>query len=172
MQSLAAFLDGLGLVPFVNDFSWVWPICEILHFIGMSVLLGTIGLLDARILGLARAIPIAALERLLPFGVAAFAVNLVTGFIFVAGNPAGGSYAYLTNLSFRIKMVLVLIAGINVLYFYLSGVARAAHSVGGNGDAALAAKIVAALSVTLWVGVIIFGRLIMYDDTLLYALGL
>jgi hypothetical protein len=171
VESLANFLDGLGFAPLVNDWGWVWPFCEILHFGGMSLLLGAVGLLDARILGLARGIPIAALERLVPIGVAAFCVNLVTGFIFVAGNPIGGSYEYLSNLAFQIKMLLVLIAGINVLVFYVTGISRAAHSV-GSGDAPFNAKVVAAASLALWFGVIVFGRLIMYNDTLLYALGL
>jgi hypothetical protein len=99
-------------------------------------------------------------------------MNAVTGFMFVAGNPVGGPIEYLNNMSFQIKMLLVLIAGINLLAFYLTPIARGVESVGPSGDAARGAKIVAAVSLVTWFGVIFFGRLIMYNDTLLYALGL
>ena len=79
---------------------------------------------------------------------------------------------YLTNLSLQIKMSLVLIAGINVLIFYLTPIARELAAIEPNGEAATNAKVVAAVSLVAWFGVIFFGRLIMYNDTLLYALGL
>jgi hypothetical protein len=69
-------------------------------------------------------------------------------------------------------MVLVLIAGLNLLAFYALGIARRADAVAPDGIAPPSAKLVAALSLLLWFGVIYFGRFIMYNDTLLYALGL
>ncbi len=172
METIAALLDATGMAEIVNAYDWVWPICEIFHFAGMALLIGTIGFIDIRILGFGKGLPIHALERLLPFGVAGFVVNTVTGLVFVAGNPIGGSMAYLENLSFQLKMLLILLAGINVAVFYLTGIAREAAAVGATGDAAPAAKVVAGASLVFWVGVIVFGRLIMYNDTLLYALGL
>src|SRR5690606_14010277 len=139
---------------------------------GMALLIGTIGFVDIRILGFGKGLPIGALERLLPIGIAAFAVNAVTGIVFVAGNPIGGAMAYLENLAFQLKMLLILLAGINVAVFYLTGIAHAAESAGPSGDAVPAAKVIAGASLAFWVGVIVFGRLIMYNDTLLYALGL
>lgn len=172
MEWLAELMDRLHLVAFVNAYAWSWPLFEILHFIGMALLIGTVGLVDLRILGVGKGIPIRLLERLIPWGLAGFAVNAATGFIFVAGNPVGGPIDYLTNLSFQIKMVLVLLAGLNLAAFYVTGVSRAVESVSADGNAALAAKLVAGTSLALWFGVIFFGRLIMYNDTLLYALGL
>jgi len=172
METIAAMLDATGMAEFVNAHDWVWPICEILHFAGMALLIGTVGFVDLRILGFGKGLPVHALERLLPIGIAGFVVNTLTGFVFVAGNPIGGSIAYLENLSFQLKMLLILLAGLNVAAFYLTGVARAAAAAGPSGDAAPAAKVVAGASLVFWVGVIVFGRLIMYNDTLLYALGL
>jgi hypothetical protein len=172
MQTLVELLSIDALASFVGNGSWVWPICEILHFAGMALVIGTIGFLDVRILGLAKGVPIASVSKLIPFGIAGFLINAATGFVFVAGNPVGGPADYLTNLSFQLKMLLILLAGINLLAFYLTGVARATESVPANGDAPRSAKIVAALSLVLWFGVILFGRLIMYNDTLLYAFGL
>jgi hypothetical protein len=173
MEKLAEILDIGWVGNFVGTYSWVWPICEMFHFIGMALLIGTVGWLDLRILGIGKGVPIASLEKLVPLGIAGFFMNLVTGVVFVTGNEgAGGSLAYVANLAFQIKLLLILIAGANLAVYYFMGVRRAAETVAASGDAAPSAKIVAAVSLVLWFGVIFFGRLIMYNDTLLYALGL
>jgi hypothetical protein len=172
MNALADLLARTNLVDLVNAVDWLWPLFEILHFVGMSLLIGTVGLVDLRILGVGKGLPITVLERFIPLGVAGFAINLLTGFVFIAGNPVGGPLEYLENLSFQLKMLLVLIAGVNLLAFYATGVARATAGVAAEAEAPPGAKVVAAVSLAVWFGVIIFGRLIMYNDTLLYALGL
>jgi hypothetical protein len=172
METLAAILDIGWLATFVNKYDWVWPICEMLHFIGMALLIGTVGWLDIRILGFAKGVPIAGLEKLVPIGIVGFALNVGSGLIFVAGNPAGGPIAYLGNLAFQIKMLLILIAGLNLAAYYFTGIARAAATVPAASDAAPAAKVVAVVSLLAWFGVIYFGRMIMYNDTLLYAFGM
>ena len=172
MQALADILESLNLATLVNAADWVWPVCEIFHFVGMSLLVGTVGLLDLRILGFARGIPVASLERLVPIGIAGFVINLATGFVFVAGNPIGGPIVYLENLAFQIKIVLILIAGANLIAWYATGIAASASRSAPDADIVPAAKAVAAISLLMWLGVIVFGRLIMYNDTLLYTLGL
>ncbi len=172
MDAITQFMLSTGIDNFVATQDWVWPVCEILHFFGMALLIGSVGLVDLRMLGIAKGVPIKALERFIPLGVIGFFVNAITGFIFVAGNPVGGPQEYLTNLAFQIKMLLIVIAGLNLLAFYVTGIARQADAVTPEGIAPTSAKIVAALSLLLWFGVIFFGRFIMYNDTLLYALGL
>jgi hypothetical protein len=172
METLAELLSIDAVSSFVADGAWVWPLCEFLHFVGMAMLLGAVGFLDLRLLGFAKGVPIASLSKLIPLGVAGFVINTATGFVFVAGNPVGGPADYLANLSFQLKMLLILLAGINLLVFHWTGISRAAEAVPAGGDAPAAAKIVAAASLVLWFGVIVFGRLIMYNDTLLYALGI
>jgi hypothetical protein len=172
MEALSDFLLTLPLGDFVATHDWVWPFCETLHFVGMCVLLGTVGVVDLRVLGVAKGIPIQLLEKFIPLGVAAFLVNLVTGFIFIAGNPVGGPMEYLTNLSLQLKMLLVLIAGVNLLLFYVTGIHKSLDALPADGDASGGAKAVAAVSLGAWIMVIVMGRFIMYNDTLLYALGL
>jgi hypothetical protein len=172
MNALADLLARTNLAAVVNAYDWLWPLAETLHFFGMALLIGTVGIVDLRMLGVGKGLPIAALEKFIPLGVAGFVVNLLTGFVFVAGNPVGGPIEYLGNLSFQIKMILVLIAGLNLLAFYVTGTSRAAVGVAPDDDAPRNAKVVAAVSLFAWFGVIFFGRLIMYNDTLLYALGL
>ena len=172
MEALSDFLISTGIGNYVAAHDWVWPLCETLHFVGMCVLLGTVGAVDLRILGVAKGIPIHTLEKFIPLGVIAFIVNATTGFIFIAGNPVGGPMEYLTNLSLQLKMLVVLIAGINLLIFYVRGIERSLAAVPADGNAPGGAKAVAIVSLAAWIMVIIFGRFIMYNDTLLYALGL
>jgi len=172
MQAISDFLITLPIGDFVATHDWVWPLCETLHFFAMSVLIGTVGAVDLRVLGFLKGIPIRLLDKFVPLGVISFFVNLTTGFIFIAGNPVGGPMEYLTNLSLQIKMLLVVIAGINLLVFYLTGLHRALEAVPADGNAPVGAKVVAGISITAWIFVIIMGRFIMYNDTLLYALGM
>ena len=65
---------------------WGWPVLESLHFMGMSVLIGTIGLFDLRLLGFARGVPYAALHRLIPLGIGAYTLNLLTGTLLSLGH--------------------------------------------------------------------------------------
>ena len=172
LESLSVWLEGFGFAAFFNANDWAWPLFEIFHFIGMSLLIGTIGLIDLRILGFAKGLPIAKLERLVPLGIAAFVVNAATGTMFIIGNPDGAPIFYLDNLAMQIKLVLILLAGINVVIFYAAGIARATDQVGPSGNAPAAAKVIAGVSLFFWINVIFFGRLIMYNDTLLWALGI
>jgi hypothetical protein len=172
MQAISDFLVTLPIGDYVAAHDWVWPVCETFHFVGMCVLLGTVGVVDLRILGVAKGIPIKLLEKFIPLGVIAFVVNATTGFIFIAGNPVGGPMEYLTNLSLQLKLLLILIAGINLLIFYVAGIERPLAAVPPDGSAPASAKAVAAVSLGAWIFVIIMGRFIMYNDTLLYALGL
>jgi hypothetical protein len=94
MQGLTEFFTRLLTIPsiaeFVNSNDWVWPVSEMIHYAGMSMIIGVVGLLDLRILGFARKIPPAAINRLVPVAIVAFVANLLTGLIFMIGNPAGG----------------------------------------------------------------------------------
>jgi hypothetical protein len=172
MNTLADLLASPAIADFVIDHGWVWPLGEVFHFVGMALLIGTVGFLDVRILGVAKGVPIASLTRLIPIGIVGFLMNVASGLVFVIGNPVGGPLDYLGNLAFQLKMLLILLAGINLIAFYVTGIARTVDEVDTGGNASGAAKAIAATSLVLWFGVIFFGRLIMYNDTLLYALGM
>ena len=135
---------------------WLWPACEALHFMGMALLIGAIGLLDARMLGLFKGLPIGALERLVPWGVLGFVINLVTGFVFFAGAPS----QYTNNIAFGLKMLFVLLAGVNVSLFYFTGLSHRVDRLGAGEDAPIAAKLIAGASLFLWFGVLYWGRML------------
>jgi uncharacterized membrane protein len=135
---------------------WLWPLCETIHFLAMALLIGVVGLLDIRMLGFAKGLPPAQLERLIPWGIGAFVVNAVTGVLFYIGDP----FQYIHNNVFWLKMLFIVLAGLNVLAFYVTGVRRAVEDAGPDGDVPAAAKLIAATSLFLWFGVMFFGRML------------
>jgi hypothetical protein len=136
---------------------WGWCTCETLHFIGLSLLVGTIGMFDLRVLGVARRIPVAALHRLAPWGVAGYALNVATGLMFLMTYPN----QYLYQWPFILKVAFMLMAGLNALVFNLVLMPRI-EGLGPGEDAPAAAKIMCAASLCLWVGVIFAGRFLAF----------
>jgi len=152
------WVSATGLHRFVTEHIWVWPLTETLHYIGLSLLIGTVGLFDLRVLGMAKAIPPAALHKLIPIGIAGYALNVATGIAFFSGFPE--QYAY--NPSFFWKGVFMAVAGINVAAFYLSTAFRDVKAMPAGADAPLRAKLIAGTSLGAWVAVIICGRLLTF----------
>src|SRR5262245_30749678 len=113
VAAIARFGWDSGIREFMNT-PWGWPTIESIHFTALAVLLGTVGLFDLRVLGVAKAIPMPALHRLVPFGVAAYLTNMATGKMFFVSAP--DQYAF--NPAFRLKLTCMLIAGVNVAVFY------------------------------------------------------
>ena len=79
MEPWEVWVRSTELHAFVRQNPWLWPVLETFHYIGLSLLLGTVGLFDLRVLGMAKGIPPAALHRLIPLGVAGYFVNIITG---------------------------------------------------------------------------------------------
>lgn len=163
MESLAPLFGNVAIREFVAEHSFAWPILEILHFVGMALLFGTVMVLDVRLLGVAKRLPVAPLVRFVPLGIAGFVLAAVTGYCFITSSP-GGPLDYLNNFTFQMKTACLLLAGANVLTFYVTGTARAADRLGPGEDAPRGAKIIAGFSLALWIAVIYFGRMLMYND--------
>jgi hypothetical protein len=153
------WLDWLkysAIGQFVRDSPWAFPALQSLHFVGMALLVGAVAVMDLRVLGVASSLPIHSLRRLVPLALLGFAINLVSGALFFAHDP----YQYFFNPSFRLKVLLILTAGLNAWWFQ--------HSLFSNADSATPqhasppAKLGAVLSLLLWVGVISAGRFIAF----------
>ena len=159
-EALVQAIEGGAINTWVLSTYWLWPLLEIIHFIGLSLLLGSILVVDLRLAGFLRQIDIMSTHRLLPWAATGFVMNLITGFLFFFGDPG----RYSINIGFQIKMVLVLLAGLNVLIY-----AMKINPVVGNwdphGDTSALAKTVAWVSLAAWTGVLLLGRLIPYIGT-------
>jgi hypothetical protein len=137
---------------------WLWPTLETLHFIGLSLLFATIGLFDLRVLGIGKAIPPGTLHRLIPIGIAGYALNALTGVFFFSGFPE----QYFYNAAFWWKGTFMAIAGINVAAFYLSSSFREVQTLPAGADAPFRAKLIAGTSLGAWSAVLICGRLLTF----------
>ena len=132
-----------------------WAIAEALHFIGLAILLGSVGLFDLCVLGVVRGLPVSALRRLLPFGFAAWLCNVCTGAMFLVSMPD----QYIHNPAFNMKLCFMGLAAVNLVFYLLfaaRGLAAGAHDAG----ASRWVKLSAAVSLGAWIAVIVCGRLI------------
>ena len=125
---------------------------------GLSLLIGSLLVVDFRLLGFSRNVPVEAVYKFLPLTLVGFSINLITGTLFCFGDP----FRYYPNIAFRLKMLLVLLAGLNAFYFALTVHRQAVQP--DRDEAGTTIKTVAGLSLMFWVGVIILGRLIPYVE--------
>lgn len=154
VQEIYDFSLRSGIHGFMYS-AYGWPFVESVHFIALATLLGTVGLFDLRALGLARGVPLIELHKLVPFGVAAYLVNVCTGAIFFISAPD----QYLYNPAFQLKLASMAVAGVNVIVFY-AAFAKGLKTVPARGLPAWPIRLIAAISLTSWLAVIVFGRLI------------
>jgi hypothetical protein len=138
---------------FVTETPWMWPTCETLHFVGLSLLVGVVFIVDLRVLGVMKGVSFAHLHRLLPWAALGFGVNVTTGMLFFVGIPG----QYTKNPAFYWKIGLAMLAGLNALYFT---VLDEPWSLGPGDDAPLTAKFAAASAMVLWVGVMYYGSML------------
>jgi uncharacterized membrane protein len=137
----------------VLSLPWGWPSLETLHFIGLSLLIGVILLIDLRMLGVMKNVAFPALHRLLPWAILGFGTNLASGMLFFVASP--DQYAH--NVAFVWKLILMMLAGANALYFTIFDEAWVLQP---GDEAPLSAKAVAVSAIVLWVGVLYFGSML------------
>jgi len=157
MEPWEIWVRGTALSQFVLTHGWTWPLFEILHYVGLTLLLASVGLFDLRVLGFVKGIAPAALHRLVPYGVAGFLINALTGIAFFAGYPE--QYAY--NDAFRLKLAFMALAGLNIAFFY-TRVFRDLKRLPPDGDPPVVARIVTGISLVSWLIVLVAGRLITF----------
>jgi hypothetical protein len=160
MQALIDWLRQSALNEALMDSAWAWPLLEILHFMGLSLLLGALIVFDLRMCGLFAAMPVTALRSLPRQMIAGFIINMTSGVLFFVGDP--GRYAI--NIGFQVKMLLVLLAGINALWF-MHKFGAALPGWQATGDVPRPARVLAMVSLLTWIGVLLLGRLIPYVGT-------
>jgi hypothetical protein len=139
---------------------YMWPLVETTHVLTLTLFVGTTVMLDLRLLGLSfRGVPASELTgRLLPWTRAAFALMATTGALLFFATPVR-TYQ---NLFFRIKVVLLVAAALNVWLFH-SRIHRAVAEWDLDPTPPRAARVAAVVSLAAWAGVVVAGRMMAYN---------
>ena len=160
MEPWEVWVRSTELHHFVHQYEpRLWPVLQTLHLFGFTLLFGTVGFFDLRALGFAKGIPLQAIHRLIPWGIAGFVGNILLGIVFFSGHPD----QYFYNNSFRLKLMFMAVAGINILAFYGTDAFHEAKKLPADASVPLRIKIIAGISLSAWVAVLVCGRMITFD---------
>ena len=162
VNAMLEWLQGTGVAIQIRDGLYTFPVLESVHVVGLALVFGTIAILDLRLLGVAsthRAVS-RVMADLLQWTWAAFAITALTGGLMFSTN----ALVYFHNTWFRAKMVLLVLAAVNMLAFELTA-RRSITKWDASPLTPRSAKIVATVSLVIWVGVIVAGRVIGFTAT-------
>jgi hypothetical protein len=149
-SAVAPVLPGFQGLPGLATHPWAYPALESLHIVGIALLVGNLVLLELRVWGVASELPLRPLARLsLGVSLAGFGLLALTGLLMFASQPA----ELLANRAFTIKMALIMLGGLNAAWFHARGSLETLDAI---------ARLQTALSLGLWVAVILCGRWIAY----------
>jgi len=137
---------------YVRDTQWAWIAAETVHFVGLTLLMGTVLIVNLRMLGLMKHVSFAAIDRLLPWGMLGFALNTITGMLFFVAFQS----QYINNTAFHLKVLLIILAGFNTLFFCFDP----AWQLRPGDRPPFISKVVATSAVVLWVGVMFYGAML------------
>jgi hypothetical protein len=155
LDGLLASLEASGLATTIRNSLYLFPLIESIHVLGLTMVFGTILIVDVRLLGVASTErPFSGvLSDVLKWTWLAFAVTVTSGLLMFVTNA--GTYYH--NVYFRTKMALIVLAGVNTLAFELT-TKRSVQRWDRNKAAPAGGRTVAVLSLIIWIGVIFLGR--------------
>jgi hypothetical protein len=154
---MIAFLTWLEHRPFaiaIAESTWLFPIVETIHVLALTVVVGSVAIMDLRLLGVGSQQRAASevIASSLPWAWSAFSVAFTAGSLMFTSKAV----SYYGNLPFRIKMVCLALAAVNMLVFHVF-TARG-MAAWDRGKPPPAARIAAACSLTLWIVIVATGR--------------
>lgn len=155
LSDFAELLQHSSLGTLVASGPWVFPIVETIHVLSLAAVFGSIAMLDLRLLGItSRDGAVSTISHeVLPLTWIAFAVAALSGTLLFMSNAS----AYAANLQFRLKFLFMALAAVNMLAFHL-GAYRQVSQWDHQLPPPNAARIAGALSILLWLTIIVFGR--------------
>lgn len=150
LDELAGQISETSLAYALTDSTWLFGTVEAVHVLALTLVFGSIALVDLRLVGLAFAgrDPQVLLRQWLPFTWAGFAAAAITGAIMIFANPQG----YFANFFFQAKLALLLLAGLNMALFHLVASPRLAI------PGAVAPRVSGIVSLAVWATIVVFGR--------------
>lgn len=160
---IRSLLQWLGETPWsiqLLESYYAWPLLESSHVLLLALFVGTAVMMDLRLVGIAfRGVPASAFtKRLLLWTRIGFVLMVVTGLLLFYSNPL----TYYHNLFFRIKCVLLVIAGLNVWWFH-GRIHRSIDEWDDHAPPPRAARMAGIVSLVVWTGVVFSGRLVAYN---------
>jgi AcrR family transcriptional regulator len=159
-MTLCQWLQATAWSTALHESVWVYPIIESVHVLGLCLFVGLTLVMDLRLLQLVlrRAPQPDVLDRLLPWIRAGFAVMVASGVLLFYASPV----RFYGNIFFRLKTVLLVLAGLNAWLFHQRA-DRAAARAGGALEVPAGSRFAGATSLLLWAAIITSGRLIAYN---------
>jgi Family of unknown function (DUF6644) len=154
LEPIYEWLQNTSLADAIGQSSYLFPLIESLHVLSITVMMGTIALVDLRLVGLInreRAVS-QELREVLPFTIGAFIFSVITGTLLFTSHAV----QYMSNGPFVAKMALMLAAGVNILVFH--GVSQRTMPQWDLGRPPLRAVIAGGTSLILWIAVVACGR--------------
>ena len=155
-HSFLAWLEATSPAVAISESTWLFPAIEVVHVLAITLVVGSISMVDLRLLNLTvRDKPAGELiEEVLPWTWVSFGVAVLTGAMLFSS----AATKYWGTVPFRVKMLILTLAGINMLSFHASSTYRRISDWGRSRETPRAAKIAGGTSLALWIGVIACGR--------------
>ena len=162
-MSPLGFCEWLANTPWsiaIHESRWAYSIIESVHVLSLCLFLGMAVMLDLRLLGVTmrRAAVSEVVRQLLPWTAAGFVLMVISGMLLFSAIPV----RTFQNIFFRVKMVLLISAGLNVWVFH-STVYRKVAEWDLRPVPPRRARVAAGLSLAVWAGIVIAGRMIAYN---------
>ena len=144
----------------IRESIYLYPVIESVHVLSTCLFLGLVTMMDLRLVSATlRSAPLTDVQhRLFPWQMAGFALMLVSGVLLVFTEPL----RFYSNIFFQVKMVLLLLAGLNMLVFH-TGVYRRVAEWDHHEVFPGSARVAGALSMMLFSGIVVCGRMIAYN---------
>lgn len=160
---MRGFLEWLGQTPWsvaLLESYYAWPLVESAHVLGIALFVGTAMMNDLRLMGVSfERIPATAFtERLLTWTRIGFAVMVVTGLLIFYSQPI----RYYHNIFFRLKMGVMVVAGLNIWLFH-GRIHRRVSEWDRDAVPPKAARVAGAVSLVAWSVIVVAGRMIAYN---------
>ncbi|WP_374405653.1 hypothetical protein [Pelagerythrobacter sp.] len=156
LLALNGWLDGIGLVDWARGSAVVYPIANVLHILGLVMLVGAIAVVDLRIAGLWRRLPLEPLSHALtPIAIAGLLVQGASGLVLFAADGE----ALATSTTFQLKLILLALAVLNALSFRFRWRRKRPGALAQPSPIERASAL---FSLFVWVCIAILGRLIAY----------
>ncbi len=140
---------------------WIVPAWKTMHYVSITVLAGIVGIVDLRILGVGKGLALRPLQRLMPWAGVAFLAAAASGYALLRIGP-GNSLGPPVNVAFAAKIVFLILIGLNDVLYFASGLKRQVDAVGAGERTSVSARIVAGVSLMLWIGVVYWSRMLTF----------